>query len=173
MRGNWLKEWRRIAGMTQQELEEKSGVSVRTITRIESGEIQVPRATTLKQLCDALEAEGGDVPILRQLQNGHDLLDTLCGKHQIAFNYSDCKSEKQLELFRDVLSFIQDVDMVWNEADIQSRFTWGKEMSKIMKEIEELGIVWFGANYCDFVDPTWEFGVIYAVDADYENILRV
>lgn len=45
---------RKTKGITQDELADKSGVTVRTIQRIESGETQ-PRAFTIKAIADALE----------------------------------------------------------------------------------------------------------------------
>lgn len=44
---------RRSRGLTQEELAEKAGVTVRTIQRIESGET-VPRAYTLKRIAEAV-----------------------------------------------------------------------------------------------------------------------
>lgn len=50
---NKLLAIREQLNLTQQELSEKTGVSVRTIQRIESG--TVPKGYTLKTLCNALE----------------------------------------------------------------------------------------------------------------------
>ncbi|WEK70521.1 MAG: helix-turn-helix domain-containing protein [Candidatus Chryseobacterium colombiense] len=50
---NKLLAIREQLNLTQQELSEKTGVSVRTIQRIESG--TVPKGYTLKALCNALE----------------------------------------------------------------------------------------------------------------------
>lgn len=51
--------FRNKKGLTQAELAEKSGLSLRTIQRIESG--MVPRGHTLKSICLALEISSADL----------------------------------------------------------------------------------------------------------------
>ncbi|WP_198046960.1 tetratricopeptide repeat protein [Kutzneria sp. 744] len=50
-----LKQFRLRAGLTQEALAEKSGVSIRTIRGLETGTRSNPRRTSLRQLADALE----------------------------------------------------------------------------------------------------------------------
>lgn len=54
--GKLIKELRTQKGMTQEELAEKTEVSVRTIQRIENGAVD-PRAYTLQMIAKALEVE--------------------------------------------------------------------------------------------------------------------
>lgn len=54
--GKLIKELRQKKGMTQEELAEKTEVSVRTIQRIENGEVD-PRAYTLQMIAKALEVD--------------------------------------------------------------------------------------------------------------------
>lgn len=54
--GTKIKELRVLKGLTQEELAEQTGLSVRTIQRIESGEVD-PRTYTLTALAEALEVE--------------------------------------------------------------------------------------------------------------------
>ena len=49
-----LREARRRAALTQGELAEKAGVGINTIVRIETGEIEEPRVSTLRKLSRAL-----------------------------------------------------------------------------------------------------------------------
>ena len=51
-----IKETRKIKGLTQEQLAEISLVNLRTIQRIENNE-SIPRESTLKLICDALEIE--------------------------------------------------------------------------------------------------------------------
>ncbi|MBT30264.1 MAG: hypothetical protein CMO01_11440 [Thalassobius sp.] len=51
-----LKELREHKGLSQEELSEKTGVSLRTIQRIESGE-SVPRGSTLRHITSSLDVE--------------------------------------------------------------------------------------------------------------------
>jgi transcriptional regulator with XRE-family HTH domain len=54
-----LKQIREQHNLTQEELSEKSGISVRTIQRIEAGTI--PKGHTLKMLAQSLEIQQGDL----------------------------------------------------------------------------------------------------------------
>jgi transcriptional regulator with XRE-family HTH domain len=50
-----LREMRWSAGLTQQELAERSGLSTRTISDIERGYVARPRAATLRLLARAMD----------------------------------------------------------------------------------------------------------------------
>jgi transcriptional regulator with XRE-family HTH domain len=51
---HFLREARWRTGLTQQDLAERSGLSIRTISDIERGYVRQPRATTLRLLARAL-----------------------------------------------------------------------------------------------------------------------
>lgn len=54
MTATWLREGRLSKGLTQKELSERSNISIRSIQRIENGEL-IPRSYTLKTLAGILE----------------------------------------------------------------------------------------------------------------------
>ncbi|MFN7492097.1 MAG: helix-turn-helix domain-containing protein [Cyclobacteriaceae bacterium] len=54
MTASWLRDGRLSKGLTQKELSEQSHISMRSIQRIENGEL-VPRSHTLKTLAKILE----------------------------------------------------------------------------------------------------------------------
>lgn len=56
-----LREARRRAALTQGELAEASGVGITTIVRIERGQIEEPRVSTLRKLADALDVAPADL----------------------------------------------------------------------------------------------------------------
>ncbi|WP_328530350.1 helix-turn-helix domain-containing protein [Nocardioides sp. NBC_00368] len=58
MIGNALVELRRRAGLTQEALAERAGISVRGLRKLESGLVAGPRLATLEVLADALELTG-------------------------------------------------------------------------------------------------------------------
>ena len=60
--GKRIIELRKSKGMTQEELVDKCNISVRTIQRIESGEV-TPRSYTVKTILEALEYEIEDISI--------------------------------------------------------------------------------------------------------------
>jgi transcriptional regulator with XRE-family HTH domain len=56
-----LRRSRRLAGLTQQELSEQSGVDRATISRIEAGHIQEPHISTLRKFAQTLGVEVRDL----------------------------------------------------------------------------------------------------------------
>lgn len=58
MLGDFLKTLRQRAGLTQEALAERAGVSVRGLRKLESGLVAGPRRATLEALADALELTG-------------------------------------------------------------------------------------------------------------------
>jgi len=58
--GQKIQEWRKAKGLTQEELVERCNINVRTIQRIEAGEV-TPRSYTVKAILDVLEVNSDDV----------------------------------------------------------------------------------------------------------------
>jgi len=58
MLGDMVRAGRRRISVSQQELAERAGLSVRSIGNIENGRIATPRASTVRLLADALELAG-------------------------------------------------------------------------------------------------------------------
>src|SRR5919199_6713107 len=58
--GDLVRRYRRAAGLTQEELAERAGLSVRAISDIERGVKHRPRQETVKLLADALSLKGED-----------------------------------------------------------------------------------------------------------------
>lgn len=56
-----LRSERRRAALTQEELAKRAGVGVATIARIEGGDIEEPRVSTLRKLAEALGMEPRDL----------------------------------------------------------------------------------------------------------------
>ncbi len=60
--GQRILEWRKAKGLTQEELVERCNINVRTIQRIEAGEV-TPRAYTIKTILEVLEVKPEDIPL--------------------------------------------------------------------------------------------------------------
>jgi predicted ATPase/DNA-binding XRE family transcriptional regulator len=58
--GDLLRDYRRAAGLTQEELAERAGVSPRSISEMERGGQHVPRRDTVELLARALELQGAE-----------------------------------------------------------------------------------------------------------------
>ncbi|TDK43584.1 helix-turn-helix domain-containing protein [Algoriphagus formosus] len=61
--GKKISEWRKAKGLTQEELVEKCNLNVRTIQRIEAGEV-TPRSYTIKTILEALGMEIDPEPVV-------------------------------------------------------------------------------------------------------------
>jgi tetratricopeptide (TPR) repeat protein/transcriptional regulator with XRE-family HTH domain len=90
-RGGWLAEWvassgwddcgdrvfgrlvlgyRQRAGLTQEELAEKTGLSVRAIRNLEAGRVRAPRPASVRMLADALRIDGPEREEFRRAAAG-------------------------------------------------------------------------------------------------------
>jgi transcriptional regulator with XRE-family HTH domain len=58
--GQKIQEWRKAKGLTQEELVERCNINVRTIQRIEAGEV-TPRSYTVKAILEVLEVNSDDI----------------------------------------------------------------------------------------------------------------
>lgn len=58
--GQKIQEWRKAKGLTQEELVERCNINVRTIQRIEAGEV-TPRSYTVKAILEVLEVEPEEI----------------------------------------------------------------------------------------------------------------
>jgi transcriptional regulator with XRE-family HTH domain len=56
----FLRDQRRAAGLTQEELAERAGVSPRSVTEMERGGAHIPRRDTVALMARALGLEGRD-----------------------------------------------------------------------------------------------------------------
>lgn len=62
--GQKIQEWRKAKGLTQEELVERCNINVRTIQRIEAGEV-TPRSYTVKAILEVLEVKSEEVKNLQ------------------------------------------------------------------------------------------------------------
>lgn len=58
--GQKIQEWRKAKGLTQEELVDQCNINVRTIQRIEAGEV-TPRAHTVKAILEVLDIHPGEI----------------------------------------------------------------------------------------------------------------
>ncbi|ROO59587.1 helix-turn-helix protein [Micromonospora sp. Llam0] len=60
MLGEMVRAYRRRQGISQEELADAAGLSVRGIRKIEAGRTSTPRPATVRLLADALDLTGGE-----------------------------------------------------------------------------------------------------------------
>jgi len=77
-------ELRKAKGLTQEELVERCNINVRTIQRIEAGEV-MPRSYTIKSIMDALDYDFGATPVAEETQSTEDIPAHKRGILKVAF----------------------------------------------------------------------------------------
>ncbi|MFI1357492.1 ATP-binding protein [Streptomyces sp. NPDC020898] len=70
MLGELLRDHRRRLGLTQEELADRAGVSVRTVCHVETGRIERPRPATVRRLTDALALTAADLDEFQRAATG-------------------------------------------------------------------------------------------------------
>jgi len=85
----WLRERRVRAGLTQVQLAERAGVSLRAVRNAELGSVSRPRAETIKRLAEALGENGSGAGELRiavlgplTVRHGEDLIEVDAAKQR-------------------------------------------------------------------------------------------
>lgn len=84
-----IKKLRTDKGFSQEELSEKSGLSLRTIQRLENGETE-PRGDTLKRLINALELPKDYFSKISQHEKGTNIKQRTIPWYMIGFTIIGC-----------------------------------------------------------------------------------
>ncbi|SEG89497.1 Predicted ATPase [Nonomuraea solani] len=67
--GALIRAWRERALLTQEQLAAKAELNVRTVRRLEAGDLGRPRNTSMRQLANALGLDAGEVSVLARAAN--------------------------------------------------------------------------------------------------------
>jgi transcriptional regulator with XRE-family HTH domain len=70
MFGRLILKYRRLLSLTQEELADQSGLSVRTVRRLEAGQSQMPRAASVRRLAAAFQLHGAERESFLQSASG-------------------------------------------------------------------------------------------------------
>jgi transcriptional regulator with XRE-family HTH domain len=97
--GKKIAELRKVKGLTQEELVEKCNISVRTLQRIESGEV-MPRSYTVKTIFAALDYIGSS-----EMNNGFSFSKWLGQLYKYVFDLFNLKTKTMKKVTILVLTF--------------------------------------------------------------------
>lgn len=101
--GKKIADYRKVKGLTQEELVEKCNINVRTLQRIEAGEV-TPRTSTIKLIFEALEIEFEDVI---ESNSTDDVTQKRAQNHFLElFNFKTNPMKKLVILLMPILSII-------------------------------------------------------------------
>ncbi len=109
--GELLRRWRDLAGLTQEDLADRSGLTTQAISLLERGQRRRPQRYTVQKLAEALELEGRDLtefelaarrPVVRQPEPPQRVLPTtptpLVGREHEAAVASDLLAREDVRL---------------------------------------------------------------------------
>lgn len=178
-----IKALRNDKLLTQAQLAELSGLSTRTIRRLESSE-NVHNATLLAVL-DALDtdlnelektfkensttentvAKNSNETLLLRITSGKELSRIIENVHQYGYDYYDCHTERELKIIQEFLTITTDVGDLWGMLELGERFELENELSKQIKLLEANDFWIFGARKTEKAgNVTTAVLVIYSKD---------
>lgn len=120
-----LKHFRELQNITQEELSEKSGISVRTIQRIEAG--TTPKGYTLKMLSETLAVSENDL-----------LLKEATAETAIADNHTDYSKIKLINLSSILFVVLPPLNIL---APLLLSYVF-KQKNEITKQLISIQILW-------------------------------
>lgn len=188
--GQKIKELRNLKLWTQSKLAEIAGVSERTIRRLEAGENTEKETLllVLNALGTNLEEIGNmfnddetikeeskvkftDMRFLKRIESGRELVRIIASAHQYGYDYHDCKTEEQIKKAQEFLSVLADVLDIWDMIEIEQRFNLENDLSKLIKELVEMGLWVFGDRQVD--NNNWVTAIVEIYSKDNPLIQKV
>jgi len=131
--GRKISELRKAKGLTQEELVEKCHLSVRTLQRIESGEV-TPRSHTIKVILEALEYSGKGLGMALQSHRVMQVLQWFNLKHNTMKKVSVLTSAMAISA------------LIWMGASNTTSAQHVKRVQKVMESNNENYIKWFNSG---------------------------
>lgn len=165
-----VKLLRKLFGLTQQNLADASGLTTRTIEKIETGRHR-PEEQTLRSLARALNL---DVKIFQKpspeqvakqnvdlaravrkmvltpidpVRTIGDFLAAFDQRHAFRFDTSAAQTNEALEAAAAVADFIKDLNDVWDECGMSHRIEYAKSFMELCRQLEPLGLVCYMGHY--------------------------
>lgn len=188
--GQKIKELRNLKLWTQSKLAEIAGVSERTIRRLEAGENTEKETLllVLNALGTNLEEIGNmfnddetikeeskvkftDMRFLKRIESGRELVRIIASAHEYGYDYHDCKTEEQIKKAQEFLSVLADVLDIWDMIEIGQRFDLENDLSKLIKELAEMGLWVFGDRQVD--NNNWVTAIVEIYSKDNPLIQKV
>lgn len=186
-----IKELRNLKLWTQAKLGEISGVSERTIRRLEAGEnveketlllVLNALGTNLEELENMFSEDNtikeeskekfADVSFLHRIETGRELVRIIASAHQYGYDYHDCKTEEQTETAQGFLTVVADVLDIWDMIEIGQRFDLENDLTKQIKELEGHGLWVFGDRQVN-KENNWVTAIVEIYSKDNPMIQKV
>lgn len=179
--------------MTQEQLSESSGISVRTIRRLEAGEnvedatilsILTAFGTTLQDLEDMpLDKDPTDknenetkenepLQFLQRVEGGRDLVRIIANVHQYGFDYNDCETKDQVEEVQAFLTTVGDVIDIWTMVEIGRQFDLENILDEQIKNLARLNFWVFALRQFD-EESKWATAIVQVYSKNNPMIMKI
>lgn len=124
---------------------------------------------TIKEEC---KEKFADVSFLHRIETGRELVRIIASAHQYGYDYHDCKTEEQTETAQGFLTVVADVLDIWDMIVIGQRFDLENDLTKQIKELEELGLWVFGDRQVN-KENNWITAIVEIYSKDNPMIQKV
>ncbi len=157
-RAKLIKELRTKRGWPQKQLADISGISERTVQRIERG--GAAALDTLQALASALEItveellptedpqekkiSAPNIFHLSRLHTGKDIINIISGSDMYQSDHDDINDQTKAKLIGDFLQEISDFGEIWDDIEPKHKIEISYSLNEKIKELEELGFWVFG-----------------------------
>lgn len=185
-----LKKLRKEKAWTQDELAIASGLSARTIQRIEKeGKAASDSAKSIAaafniDVCELDAAQNSSAvndeeinSFLFRIENGTKLGQLISGSLAFRFEHDDPKTEEEVDLLACTLQSIQDWGEIWSELESGARVKASFSLSQLIYELEEKGFWIFGSNtneeYAGISKDDWKIANISVLRIDSPKIVKL
>ncbi len=191
------KHLRKMFGLTQENLADASGLTARTIQKVESGK-HVPDVQTLRSLARGI---GIDVAVFTKptpeqekqqqeeieralrktilvhtspIKKANDFYSWNHEWHAIMVNTKAVEADGALELTAAISDWMEDLDGIWAISTASQRLEYATSIAELCRELEGLGYLTYFGCFCqqhmNHKGMTWDVGLItFLPKAEHEG----
>jgi len=185
-----LKKLRKEKAWPQDQLAEISGLSLRTIQRIEktgnaSLESKKAIASAFGIKTNELDENENNSAITDEeaenfyfrVENGTKLTEVIGGAYAYRMNHDNPKTEEEAELLARSIQTIQDWGEIWSDIEAGDRVKASFDLTQLITELEEKGFWIFGLRtneeYPGISDDKWSVANVFIMRFDNPKIIKL
>lgn len=188
--GELIRKLRTGKGWSQDHLATTSGVSLRTVQRIEKSssgalESKMAIASALEVSPETLSCEdesaafshNDTADLCFRIDNGTRLSEIIGGAYGYRLNHDDPTTKQESELLSWAAQTIKDWGEIWSDLDAGDRVSASYDLTELIKELDSAKIWIFGSRtfeeYNGFGNDKWPIANIYLLHQDNSQIINL
>lgn len=185
-----LKKLRKEKAWPQDQLSEISGLSLRTIQRIEKSgnaslESKKAIASAFGIKTNELDENENNSAITDEeaenfyfrVENGTKLTEVIGGAYAYRMNHDNPKTEEEAELLAWSVQTIQDWGEIWSDIEAGDRVKASFDLTQLITELEEKGFWVFGLRtneeYLGISGDKWPVANVFIMRFDNPKIIKL